>query len=78
MLLQMAFFDAFLWLSNMVARQGWEEGVVREFGMDVYASLYVKWITNKDLLYTTWNSVQCYVAAWVGEVSGGEWIHVCV
>ena len=32
------------------------EGIVREFGMDMYI-LYLKWITNKDLLYGTWNSV---------------------
>ena len=50
--------------------EGWEEGIVREFGMDVYESLYVKWITNKDLLYSTWNSVQYYVAACMGEVLG--------
>ena len=24
------------------------------------------------------NSVQCYVAAWMGEEFGGEWIHVYV
>ena len=29
------------------------EGIAREFGMDVYTLLYLKWITNKDLLYTT-------------------------
>ena len=40
--------------------------------------LYLKWITNKDLLYSTENSAQCYVAAWMGEESGGEWIHVYV
>ena len=40
-----------------VAREEeWEDGVVREFGMDVYTLLYLKWITNKDLLYRTWNS----------------------
>ncbi|MCH3812453.1 hypothetical protein LZB82_08870, partial [Campylobacter jejuni] len=38
--------------------------------------LYLKWITNKDLLYSTWNSAQCYVAAWMGGEFGGEWIHV--
>ena len=27
------------------------EGRVREFGMDVYTVLCLKWITNKDLLY---------------------------
>ena len=38
------------------------EGIVREFGMDMYTVLYSKWITNKDLLYSIGNSVQCYVA----------------
>ena len=38
-------------------RQG--VGIVREFGMDTYTLLYLKWITNKDLLYgPTWNSAQ--------------------
>ena len=40
--------------------------------------LYLKWITNKVLLYSTGNSAQCYVAAWMGGESGGEWIHVYV
>ena len=31
---------------------------------------------NKGLLYSSGNSVQCYVAAWVGGAFGGEWIHV--
>jgi len=31
-----------------------------------------------DLLYGTWNSAQCYVAAWMGEGLGGEWMHVYV
>ena len=38
------------------------EGIVREFGMDMYTLLYLKWITNKDLLYSTGNSAQCDVA----------------
>ena len=33
----------------MVARRkGQGEGIVREFGMDVYTRLYLKWITNID------------------------------
>ena len=52
------------------------EGKIREFGMDIYTLLYLKWITNKDLLYSTGNSIQCYVAAWTGGEFGGEWIHV--
>ena len=33
----------------------------------LYPLLYLKWITNKDLQYSTRNSVQIYVAAWMGE-----------
>ena len=40
--------------------------------------LYLKWITNKDLLYSTGISAQCYVAAWMGGEFGEEWIHVYV
>ena len=36
-------------------------GIVREFGIDMYTLLYLKWITNKDLLYSTGNSAQYYV-----------------
>ena len=40
--------------------------------------LYSKWITNKDLLHSTWNSPQCYVPAWMARGSGGGWTHVYV
>ena len=40
--------------------------------------LYLKWITNKDLLYSTGTSARCYLAAWMGGEFGGEWIHVYV
>ena len=30
-----------------------EEGRVREFGAIMHALLYFKWMTNKDLLYST-------------------------
>ena len=33
---------------------------------------------QQDLLYSTWNSAQSYVAAQMGGESGGEWMHVCV
>ena len=58
---------------------GWgREGIVREFGTNIYTLLYLKWITNKDLLYSTWNSKQCYLVAWMGGEFGGELIHVYV
>ena len=64
----------------MVVRggKGWREGIVREFEMDMYTQLYLKWITNKGLLYSTWSSSQCYVADCTGEEFGEEWIHVYV
>ena len=34
----------------MVREKGRGEGIVREFGMGMYTLLYLKWITNKDLL----------------------------
>ena len=52
--------------------------IVRKFGVDMYTLLYLKWITNKDLLYSTGNSVQCYVLAWMGGEFEGEWIYVYV
>ena len=30
---------------------------------------WIKWIANKDLLCSTGNSAQCYVAAWMGDES---------
>ena len=62
----------------VIRREGWGEGIVREFGIDMYTLLYLKCITNKDLLYSTGNSSKCYRAAWMGGDLRGEWIHVFV
>ena len=51
------------------------EGIVKEFRLDLYTLLYLRWITNSDLLYSTRNSAQGYVAVWVGGELGEEWIH---
>ena len=45
------------------------EGEVRDFGKVMYTLLYLKWIINKDLWCSTWNSAQCYVPAWMGGVA---------
>ena len=50
----------------------------RGFEMDRYTLLYFKWIAIKDLLCSTWNSAQCYVAAWMGGEFGGEWMRAYV
>ena len=48
------------------------EGIVRELGMDIYTLLYLEWITNKDLQYSTWNSAQNVIWQLPGERSLGE------
>ena len=50
----------------------------KEFRVDMYILLYLKWITHKNLLYSVWNSAQCYVVAWMGGEFGEQWIHVYV
>ena len=67
-----------LHLQNGAAGGRMGEWIMRQFGIDRYTLLYLKWITNKDLLYSTETSVQCYVAAWMGGDFGGEWIQVYV
>ena len=34
--------------------------------------LHLKWITDKDLLFSTGRSAQCHVAAWMAGEFGGE------
>ena len=46
--------------------------------MVMYPLLYLKWIKNKELLFSTGKSAQCYMAAWTRGEFGGEWIHVYV
>ena len=38
--------------------EGWTEGIVRDFGMDMYTLLCLKSIPDKDLLDSTGNSIQ--------------------
>ena len=45
--------------------------------MDMYTLLCLKWITSKDLLYSTWNSAQCYMAAWMGAEFWGR-MDICM
>ena len=34
----------------------------------------IKWVTHRDLLYSTWKSAQCNMATWMRGELGGEWI----
>ena len=58
--------------------EGWGKGIVREFGMGMSTLLYLKWITNKDLLYRLWSSAQCYAKpGWEGSLgkNGYTYMH---
>ena len=46
--------------------------------MDIYTLLYLQWVANKDLLYSTGSSAQCFVGAWMGREFGGKWMDVYV
>ena len=54
----------------------------RELGMKIrnirLTLLYLRRITNNDLLCCTGNSAHCYVAAWMGGEFGRKWRHICV
>ena len=53
--------DSWTWEKELAVAAG--EGIAREFKVDMYTLLYLKWITNKNLLYSTRHSAHCYVAA---------------
>ena len=53
---------------------------VREFRMDMNTLLNFKWTfqIDQDLLYSTGNSAQCYVAAWWEEsLEKNGYMHTC-
>ena len=69
-------------------KEGWEEGTVRESGMDMDTLLYLTWRTSKDLLDSTGNSAQySVITLWSpgGRMGKGEsgslawtWTHCCI
>ena len=51
--------------------------IVMEFWINMYTLLYLKWITNRVQLYSTGNSAQYYVAAWMGgELGENDYMHM--
>ena len=64
----------YLWLPGGMGGGG--GGINWKTGVDIYTLLYIKQITNKDLLYSTGNSTQHSVMAYTGKESKKEWIYV--
>ena len=50
-------------------------GINQEFGVNVYTLLYIKQITNKDLLYSTGNYTQYFVITYKGKESDKEYMY---
>ena len=51
--------------------------IVMEFGIDLYTLLYLNWINNKNLLYSTGNSGQCYwQPRWEGSLGENQFSSV--
>ena len=55
-----------LWLPG---RKNEGEGIDWVFGIDIYIILYIRKITNKNLLYCTGNSIQYSVMTIMGTES---------
>ena len=62
----------------MVWGSTWFRAVCKCKVSDMYTLVYLKWKTNRDLLYNTGKSAQYYVATWMEGEFGGELIHVYV
>ena len=53
-------------------------GINREIGIDIYTLLYIKQITNKDLLYSTGNSTQYSVMTYTGKECKKIKVDICI
>ena len=53
------------------------EGINWETGIDIYTLLYIKYITNKDLVYVTRNSTQYSVMTYMGKQSKKR-LDICI
>ena len=56
-----------MYKSILQSPRGKGGGVNWEIGIDIYTLLYIQQITNKDLLFSTGNSTQYSVMAYVGK-----------
>ena len=54
------------------------EGIVREFGMDRYTLLYLKWITNKGVLYIALGTLLnvMWQLGWEGSLEENGYIYM--
>ena len=55
-------------------------GINWKIGIDVYTLLYIKYITNKELLYSTGNSTQYSLMVYMGNLkkSGDIYLYIYI
>ena len=59
--------------------EGWEKEIVREFGMDMFTPLELKWIANKDQLCSRENcSMLCGSLEGKGVWGRRKHVYVCL
>ena len=52
-------------------------GIVEEFGMVMYVMLYLKWVSNKDLLCSTGNSANVIrQPGWEGNLGENGYMYM--
>ena len=57
-------------IENKLKVTGVREGQINwETGIDIYTLMFIKQVTNKDLLYSTGNSIYYSVVAYMGKES---------
>ena len=54
------------------------QGINEEVGTSIYTPIYIKFVINKDLLYSTGNSTQHSLITYMGKESEKEQIYVYV
>ena len=54
------------------------EGIGWETGIDIYILLCIKYITNKDLTYTTRSSTQYSAMTYMGKQSKKKRLDICI
>ena len=58
-------------------REGWGDGIVREFGMGTYTLLCLKWITNKDLCIAQGTLLNImWQPGWEGSLGENEYMYM--
>ena len=50
-------------------------GINWEIGIDIHTLLYIKQITNKDLLYSIGNYIQYFIITHKGKESEKDYVH---